>query len=61
MVAFGPHCRYVKEADADIVKWLKQQGRLVSNEKLEHPYPFCWRSDTPLLYKVGWLCFASFC
>ena len=53
-------CRYVKEADPDIIKWLKQQGRLVNNEKLEHSYPFCWRSDTPLLYKVPFkLCPAS--
>ncbi|KAK9792748.1 hypothetical protein WJX73_005932 [Symbiochloris irregularis] len=44
--------RYVKEADSDIIAWLKQQGRLVSNERFSHSYPFCWRSDTPLIYKA---------
>lgn len=44
--------RYVKDADRDIIAWLKQHGRLVSNETYTHSYPFCWRSDTPLLYKV---------
>ena len=42
----------MKEADADIIKWLKVEGRLVASDKIEHSYPFCWRSDTPLLYKV---------
>jgi isoleucyl-tRNA synthetase len=27
-------------------------GRLVNSGSIMHSYPFCWRSDTPLLYKV---------
>ena len=44
--------RYVKEADKDIMKWLKEHGRLVKQGQLDHQYPFCWRSETPLLYKA---------
>ena len=44
--------QYVKEADKAIVAALKAAGRLVDNSTLTHSYPFCWRSETPLLYKV---------
>jgi isoleucyl-tRNA synthetase len=44
--------RHVKEADADIVKRLKADGRVYRAETLEHEYPFCWRSDTPLIYRA---------
>ena len=44
--------RYVKEADKDIMRWLKEHGRLIRQGQLDHSYPFCWRSDTPLLYKA---------
>ena len=27
-------------------------GRLVDNSTIVHSYPFCWRSDTPLIYKA---------
>lgn len=44
--------RNVKEADADIIKHLKSVGRLLRHDTLQHSYPFCWRSDTPLIYKA---------
>eukprot|EP00516_Mucochytrium_quahogii_P005935 CAMPEP_0203747488 /NCGR_PEP_ID=MMETSP0098-20131031/2606_1 /ASSEMBLY_ACC=CAM_ASM_000208 /TAXON_ID=96639 /ORGANISM=" , Strain NY0313808BC1" /LENGTH=1136 /DNA_ID=CAMNT_0050635915 /DNA_START=145 /DNA_END=3555 /DNA_ORIENTATION=+ len=44
--------RNVKEADNDICKMLKAKGRLVSKNSILHSYPFCWRSDTPLLYRA---------
>ncbi|KAL2619895.1 hypothetical protein R1flu_000100 [Riccia fluitans] len=44
--------RYVKEADKDIIAWVKASGRLVSSGSIMHSYPFCWRSDTPLLYRA---------
>ncbi|KAL3681919.1 hypothetical protein R1sor_024875 [Riccia sorocarpa] len=44
--------RYVKEADKDIIAWVKANGRLVSSGSIMHSYPFCWRSDTPLLYRA---------
>jgi isoleucyl-tRNA synthetase len=48
--------RAVKEADPDIVKALKQKGRLLRAESYLHAYPHCWRCDTPLLYyaKASW-------
>lgn len=42
----------VKDADADICIMVKQMGRLISKEVYHHSYPFCWRSDTPLIYKA---------
>ncbi|KAM0688422.1 hypothetical protein COBT_000324 [Conglomerata obtusa] len=44
--------RYVKDCDKDIIKNLKDKAILISNTSIVHRYPFCWRSDTPLLYKV---------
>lgn len=42
----------VKEADNDICLKLKQMDRLVIKDTYHHSYPFCWRSDTPLIYKA---------
>ena len=44
--------RHVKEADDVLIALLKEQGRLVQKDVLNHSYPFCWRSDTPLIYKA---------
>lgn len=44
--------RYVKEADTDIVIKLKGDKRVFRSGKIVHSYPFCWRSETPLLYKA---------
>ena len=44
--------RYVKEADNDIIRAIKAKGRLIQQANLEHSYPHCWRSDTPLLYRT---------
>lgn len=43
---------FVKDADKDIIKRLKAQGVVVQAATLRHRYPFCWRSDTPLIYKA---------
>lgn len=43
---------YIKEADKEIIKHLKAKGRLVNSASLKHSYPFCWRSETPLIYKA---------
>lgn len=42
----------VKEADTSIVKELREMGRLIKSSILNHSYPFCWRSDTPLIYRA---------
>lgn len=44
--------QYVKDADKEIIKHLKKAERLVSASTTKHNYPFCWRSDTPLIYKA---------
>ncbi len=43
---------FVKDADKDIIKHLKKEGRIVHQGTCHHRYPFCWRSDTPLIYKA---------
>ncbi|KAI9470643.1 MAG: isoleucyl-tRNA synthetase [Benjaminiella poitrasii] len=43
---------YVKEADKVIQKDIKAKGRMISQSQFKHSYPFCWRSDTPLIYKA---------
>ncbi|MEC7839760.1 MAG: isoleucine--tRNA ligase [Chlamydiota bacterium] len=43
---------FVKDADKDIIKRLKNEGRIIQQGTIHHRYPFCWRSDTPLIYKV---------
>ena len=44
--------RYVKEADKDIIKRLKEEGYLVHRSTINHNYPHCWRDDTPLIYRA---------
>lgn len=43
---------FVKDADKDIIKRLKKDGKIIQHGTLHHRYPFCWRSDTPLIYKA---------
>jgi len=44
--------RYVKEADKDIIRKLKDEGKLYIQEVYQHSYPFCPRSDTPIIYRT---------
>lgn len=44
--------QYVKDADKALCEEIKANGRLVSKDSYTHSYPFCWRSDTPLIYKA---------
>jgi isoleucyl-tRNA synthetase len=41
----------VKAADHKIIAHLKESGALVEHRTIEHSYPFCWRTDKPLIYK----------
>jgi isoleucyl-tRNA synthetase len=43
---------YVKDADKGIIKKLKEAGRVLHHTQIRHRYPFCWRSDTPLIYRA---------
>ncbi|MGB7978819.1 MAG: isoleucine--tRNA ligase [Chlamydiales bacterium] len=42
----------VKDADKEIARELKKTGALFYQGTVRHRYPFCWRSDTPLIYKA---------
>ncbi len=42
----------VKDADKAIIRDLKKQGSVFHHGTIRHRYPFCWRSDTPLIYKA---------
>ena len=44
--------QHVKEADPQIVRHLKRAGHVVHQGTITHSYPYCWRSDTPLIYKA---------
>jgi len=43
---------YVKDADKDIIRRLKDEGVLVHRSTINHNYPHCWRDDTPLIYRA---------
>lgn len=43
---------FVKDADKEIIRRLKAEKRVVHHTQVRHRYPFCWRSDTPLIYKA---------
>ncbi len=42
----------VKDADKDIIKYLKDSGALYRHDVIQHSYPYCYRSDTPLIYRA---------
>ncbi|MCB1082133.1 MAG: isoleucine--tRNA ligase [Chlamydiia bacterium] len=44
--------KYVKDADKELMKRIKEMGRMFHQGTVRHRYPFCWRSDTPLIYKA---------
>ncbi len=44
--------QFVKDADKAIMRKLKGEGKIFKQATIRHRYPFCWRSDTPLLYKA---------
>jgi isoleucyl-tRNA synthetase len=44
--------KFVKDCDKEIIKKLKESGRLIHQATIRHRYPFCPRSETPLIYKA---------
>jgi isoleucyl-tRNA synthetase len=42
----------IKDADKPIIQRLKSEGKLFWQGTIRHRYPFCWRSNTPLIYKA---------
>ena len=44
--------RFCKDCDKDIIRRLKAEGKLVRQSTIVHSYPFCDRTDTPLIYRA---------
>ena len=44
--------QFVKDADKEIIRRLKAEKKVLHHGQIRHRYPFCWRSDTPLIYKA---------
>ncbi|MBO7299220.1 MAG: isoleucine--tRNA ligase [Kiritimatiellae bacterium] len=44
--------QFCKDADKAIIKRLKEEGKLVYQATIVHSYPFCDRTDTPLIYRA---------
>lgn len=44
--------RFCMDCDRDIIKRLKAEGKLVHQATMVHAYPFCDRTDTPLVYRA---------
>lgn len=42
----------VYDANKDVIKVLKEQGKLVFQQTYTHSYPHCWRCKTPLINKA---------
>jgi isoleucyl-tRNA synthetase len=51
-VIFDYTGRLVKDCDADIINVLKNDNKLFDKMSICHQYPYCWRSNTPLIYKA---------
>ncbi len=43
---------FCKDADKAIIRRLKDEGKLVHQATIVHSYPFCDRTDTPLIYRA---------
>ena len=44
--------RFCKDCDKDLIRWLKNNGKLIHQSTIVHSYPFCDRTDTPLIYRA---------
>ena len=43
---------HVFKADPIVIEKLKEQNKLLKNDKLNHSYPHSWRSKAPLIYRA---------
>ncbi len=54
---FGPlvpeyEGQFCKDADKAIIRRLKDEGKIIHQNTIKHSYPFCDRTDTPLVYRA---------
>ncbi len=47
------HGQGTSEAADQIVADLAERGRLIAAEEIVHRYPFCWRCNTPLVFRLS--------
>jgi len=45
--------RWVKDADADIIRELARARKIVLHEQYRHDYPYCWRADNDPLIQMA--------
>ena len=43
---------FVKDTDTPIIRRLRSSEHLFSEGSIVHSYPFCWRCDSPLIYRA---------
>jgi isoleucyl-tRNA synthetase len=41
-----------KDADKNIIRYFKEQGRVFKQDTIVHSYPHCWRTGVPLIYRA---------
>jgi isoleucyl-tRNA synthetase len=41
---------FFKDADPDIIRQLKEAGKIYRKETITHTYPYSWRYDVPVIY-----------
>jgi len=44
--------QFVFKANALIIETLKNNGRLIAEEKITHSYPHCWRCKKPVIFRA---------
>ena len=44
--------KYVFDANADIIRILRDKGMLLAEQNFHHTYPYCWRSKTPIIFRA---------
>jgi isoleucyl-tRNA synthetase len=44
--------KYVFDANADIIRILRDEGMLLAEQNFHHTYPYCWRSKTPIIFRA---------
>src|SRR5256714_2206146 len=44
--------KYVFDANADVVRLLREREMLLGEQPYQHSYPYCWRSKTPIIFRA---------
>jgi isoleucyl-tRNA synthetase len=44
--------QFVFDANQAVINKLKEVGALLREEKIEHSYPYCWRTNDPIIFRA---------